>query len=90
MAVKRELKHIVVPYLMKSLMLLITMTFRVRWDNHRFPKPFSTIHIGIGNPIAIDRVMFKDDPERAVKLLRDAMMHNVNKLKHLAYESGSF
>jgi lysophospholipid acyltransferase (LPLAT)-like uncharacterized protein len=51
------------------------------WDNHRFPKPFSTIHIGFGKPIAIDRVLFKQDPEQAAKLVQQAMMDNVNKLK---------
>ena len=54
------------------------------WDNHRFPKPFSTIHIGIGNPTVIDRVQYKANPEQAAALLQDAMMENVNKLKQLA------
>jgi lysophospholipid acyltransferase (LPLAT)-like uncharacterized protein len=54
------------------------------WDNHRFPKPFSTIHIGFGKPIMIDRVLFKQDPEQATKRVQQSMMDNVNKLKALA------
>lgn len=54
------------------------------WDNHRFPKPFSTIHIGIGKPTSIDRVMFKEDPEQAAKIIQNAMMSNVNQLKDAA------
>ena len=54
------------------------------WDNHRFPKPFSTIHIGFGKPVTIDRVLFKQDPEQAAKLVQQAMMDNVNKLKAVA------
>jgi lysophospholipid acyltransferase (LPLAT)-like uncharacterized protein len=54
------------------------------WDNHRFPKPFSTIHIGIGEPVKIDRAMFKENPEKASELVRESMMNNVNRLKVLA------
>jgi len=54
------------------------------WDNHRFPKPFSTIHIGLGKPIMLDRVMLKDDPEQATSLVQKAMMDNVNALKAAA------
>jgi len=54
------------------------------WDNHRLPKPFSTIHIGIGKPIVIDRVLYKNSPEQATALVQEAMMDNLNKLKCLA------
>ena len=54
------------------------------WDNHRFPKPFSTIHIGIGQPVLIDRALFKENPEHAAELVRKSMMDNVNRLKSLA------
>ncbi len=54
------------------------------WDNHRFPKPFSTIHIGIGKPIMVDRVMVKENPEQAASLVQEAMMDNVNALKSAA------
>ena len=54
------------------------------WDNHRFHKPFSTIHIGIGKPIMVDRVMVKENPEQAASLVQEAMMDNVNALKEAA------
>lgn len=54
------------------------------WDNHRFPKPFSTIHIGIGKPCAVDRAMFKQDPNTAAGLVQKAMMDNVYRLKTAA------
>lgn len=60
------------------------------WDNHRFPKPFSTIHIGIGEPVNIDRTMFKENPEQAAELVRESMMNNVNRLKVLAGHSSDF
>lgn len=51
------------------------------WDNHRFPKPFSTIHIGFGKPVVIERVNLKEQPEQSATIVRQAMMDNVNKLK---------
>ncbi len=54
------------------------------WDNHRFPKPFSTIHIGFGKPVKVDRVLLKEQPEKAAELVQKAMMDNVNKLKAAA------
>ena len=59
------------------------------WDNHRFPKPFSTIHIGIGKPVHIDRVMFKENPEQAAELVKTSMMNNVNRLKSFAGNTGN-
>lgn len=54
------------------------------WDNHRFPKPFSTIHIGIGQPTYIDRVQFKQNPDQLAEQVRCAMMDNVTVLKQAA------
>jgi len=54
------------------------------WDNHRFPKPFSTIYIGVGKPITVDRVLLKENPQAISDLVRKAMMDNVNRLKELA------
>ena len=56
------------------------------WDNHRFPKPFSTIHIGIGKPTAVDRVLFKEHPGQAADLVKAAMMENVKRLKAFAQQ----
>lgn len=54
------------------------------WDKHRFPKPFSTIHIGLGKPLLLDRVLVKQQPELAAQHLREAMMKNVDLLKRAA------
>jgi lysophospholipid acyltransferase (LPLAT)-like uncharacterized protein len=54
------------------------------WDNHLFPKPFSTIHVGLGKPIMIDRVLLKEQPEKAIEMVRMAMMNNVSKLINAA------
>jgi lysophospholipid acyltransferase (LPLAT)-like uncharacterized protein len=54
------------------------------WDNHRFPKPFSTIHIGMGDPVHVTRDEFKRDPEAAAEKVRAAMMQNVDALKQAA------
>ena len=51
------------------------------WDNHRFPKPFSTIHIGMGDPVYVSRDEFKHDPAAAAEKVREAMMRNVDALK---------
>jgi len=59
------------------------------WDNHRLPKPFSTIHIGIGKPSEVSRVIFKQEPEKAASLVQKAMMDNVNKLKAAAGKENS-
>lgn len=54
------------------------------WDNHRLPKPFSTIHIGIGKPTMVERDLLKQQPELAAKMVQEAMMDNVNHLKEQA------
>lgn len=54
------------------------------WDGHLFPKPFSTIHIGVGQATYIDRAMLDTQPERAIKLVEEAMMANVRKLQKAA------
>jgi lysophospholipid acyltransferase (LPLAT)-like uncharacterized protein len=54
------------------------------WDRHRFPKPFSTIHIGLGQPVMVDKAFRKENPEQAIDCVQQAMMENVNKLKNAA------
>ena len=48
------------------------------WDGHRFPKPFSTMHVGFGNPVNLTREMMENEPEQAVRLVRAAMMDTVS------------
>lgn len=47
------------------------------WDGHRFPKPFSTIHVSFGEPVMITRDDLQDDIQAAAARLEQAMMGNV-------------
>jgi lysophospholipid acyltransferase (LPLAT)-like uncharacterized protein len=47
------------------------------WDNHRFPKPFSTIHIGIGTPTTVTRAEVESDLHSSTQRVEQAMMDNV-------------
>ena len=51
------------------------------WDRHRFPKPFSTIHIGIGKPISIDA---RNDPDKAARDVQKGMMLTVREMQQAA------
>ena len=48
------------------------------WDKHRFPKPFSTIHIRFGDPISISRDDLEHRMESTTLLAEQAMMRNVD------------
>ncbi len=54
------------------------------WDKHRFPKPFSTIHIGIGEPVDISTEMLSERPEHCAALVQTTMMNNVRALQSAA------
>ncbi len=54
------------------------------WDKHRFPKPFSTIHIGIGEPVDISGEMLSERPEHCATLVQTTMMNNVRALQTAA------
>ena len=54
------------------------------WDKHRFPKPFSTIHIGIGEPTLITTDMLAEDADACARLVQHAMMNNVRDLQKAA------
>ena len=47
------------------------------WDGHRFPKPFSTIHISLGRPIHIDRNELEEDFETQQLIVERHMMDNL-------------
>lgn len=54
------------------------------WDKHRLPKPFSTIHIGIGVPTWVDRDLLSEQPEQAAQMVQDVMLTNVRYLQEQA------
>jgi len=51
------------------------------WDGHRFPKPFSTIHIGFGDPIFIKRVTLEDNIEKVALEVEETMVENVRQIQ---------
>lgn len=51
------------------------------WDGHRFPKPFSTIHVSFGEPVRITRADLQDNTERAAARLQRSMMDNVSRVE---------
>jgi len=48
------------------------------------PKPFSIIHIGIGEPTVIDKELLANNPEQAAQKVQKAMMKNVHYLQEQA------
>lgn len=54
------------------------------WDGHLLPKPFSTIHIGVGELVQIDRETLNQHPDIAMQKVEYAMMENVRRLQVLA------
>jgi len=47
------------------------------WDGHLFPKPFSTIHVGFGDPIFIERDALEENIEKVALDVEEKMMANV-------------
>ena len=54
------------------------------WDQHIFPKPFSTIHISIGKAFEIDPELGKNDPEAAKALVTRHLMENMRHAQRAA------
>lgn len=48
------------------------------WDQHCFPKPFSTIHVSFGTPTTVEQTAFNDNLEELTQQVEDAMMANTN------------
>lgn len=51
------------------------------WDGHCLPKPFSTIHVGVGEPVWIDKAALLDDIEATTERAEQAMMANVKSVR---------
>lgn len=58
------------------------------WDGHRFPKPFSTIHIGIGEPMLVRRSELETDISTAVAKVERGMMENVRSVQLASQQFG--
>lgn len=49
------------------------------WDRHRFPKPFSTIHVSVGDPIFLERADLEADLDKVSNDVEHQMMLNVER-----------
>lgn len=58
--------------------------FEKSWDDHKIPKPFSTIHICIGEPVYLEKEQLEKHTERTQQQVQIAMMQNVNYATKLA------
>lgn len=47
------------------------------WDRHRFPKPFATVYVAIGEPYAVDRQRLQADEAAVLAELAARMADNV-------------
>ena len=47
------------------------------WDKHRFPKPFATVYVAIGEPYAVDRQRLQSDEAAVLAEFAARMADNV-------------
>lgn len=57
--------------------------FSKSWDKHKFPKPFSTIFITIGEPFKVPNKLSKDQIAEYAEVFEQKMMENVTKTEQL-------
>lgn len=60
--------------------------FTKSWDDHKIPKPFSTIYICIGEPIWVKKQQMDEQPDIVQQQLETAMMYNVHTAETLAHK----
>lgn len=53
------------------------------WDKHCFPKPFSTVYVGVGEPIHLERSALEEDIESVMQQVEDKMMKNVEAVRNM-------
>lgn len=51
------------------------------WDGHCLPKPFSTIHVAVGEPTWVDKSDLETDLEAVTARVEQAMMANVETVR---------
>jgi lysophospholipid acyltransferase (LPLAT)-like uncharacterized protein len=57
------------------------------WDQHKIPKPFSTVYVCIGEPFFVDKNELRSGLESMVKEFEQHMMENVARCRQLAIGS---
>lgn len=48
------------------------------WDGQKLPKPFSTIHVSVGDPIQITKQQLEEDAVGITAFVQSQMMRNTN------------
>lgn len=59
------------------------------WDQHKIPKPFSTVYISIGEPFFVNKKQLRSGIEDVVNEFGRRMMENVARCSQLAVGSES-
>jgi len=54
------------------------------WDRHRFPKPFATVYVAIGEPFVVDRQRLQADEAGVLQELGERMARNVETAERAA------
>ena len=58
--------------------------FRKTWDQHRLPKPFSTVYVGIGEPFVVDRDLLSGDESAILAEFEARMVRNAEQTENAA------
>ena len=53
------------------------------WDQHRFPKPFSTIHVSFSAPWTIERQAMDNDLDEVVESVQNKMARHVHETESI-------
>ncbi len=57
------------------------------WDQHKIPKPFSTVYVSIGEPFFVERKQLRSKFEAMINEFEQRMMENVARCNQLAVGS---
>ncbi len=57
------------------------------WDQHKIPKPFSTVYIAVGAPFFVDKAQMRSDSGAITDVFSRRMMENVARCQQLAVGS---
>lgn len=57
----------------------VTRQWRAKsWDGQKLPKPFSTIHVSVGEPVQISKQQIAEDAAAITAYMQTRMMQNTN------------
>lgn len=58
--------------------------FEKSWDKHKIPKPFSNIHVCIGEPVWVSKTELQEDEAAVIQRVQQTMMDNVKIAEQMA------